>query len=506
MGKKTTETSQTDDYRRGLLRLSLVLEEQSAVFEPLMSELRAVLRDKNGAGTRVDELLSEAEDTQEHQTTTQAKQQEKLASVLHEMNDQLRAQSPEPSRELDELGHGLDLRTRDFNELTLYLWEFKDIQKLVLEKLSNISQARKALDTADQAVDAEPGAVPIKQMTSDVFNAVSGLANRIQIPADQQSALQGIIHDLNRTIDWGDLIALLHRLIELIVSVLNAEQQALEQYLEDLNQRLSFIRASVQKAQAIRNDFQQEGKRLDARIQGHVESIRQEVSKATSLNQLKEGISHELDDIVNSIDHFLQESAEKERSMADMMAELVNIITDLEEQNQSIRDDFERTRKQALTDLLTGLPNRSAYVQRQKEEIARMKRYGTPLTLCVLDVDYFKTVNDKLGHSAGDKVLKILARQLQRLLRENDFISRHGGEEFVILLPGTDITDAVTAMEKLRALVEETPFHFRGKPMPITVSIGCAEFGAEEDADDVFERADRAMYRAKDLGRNRVES
>ncbi|MEX1056469.1 MAG: GGDEF domain-containing protein, partial [Natronospirillum sp.] len=200
------------------------------------------------------------------------------------------------------------------------------------------------------------------------------------------------------------------------------------------------------------------------------------------------------------------ESAEKERDMASMMTELVDIITDLEEQNQTIREEFECARLQALTDTLTGLPNRSAYMQRLSDEYERFKRYSTPLTLCVLDVDFFKTVNDNLGHTAGDKVLKILSRELRRLLRESDFIGRHGGEEFVILLPATPLEDGLAAMEKLRDRIEAAPFHFRSKPVPITVSIGCAEFSAGEAPEAVFERADRAMYRAKELGRNRVES
>lgn len=507
---------QANLFRRGMLRLSLLVDEQSEDLTALMNQLRQQLRDSSLKGAQLESVLTDSENAHERMLTREKVKREKLTGVLKELNDQLRAYSPEQTRELDELGHGLDLRTRDTSELTLYLWEYKGIQQSVMDRMKAVNATAAALEsveqTADQAdsrqdsPDAQADRALIAQMSKEVFDAVTGLANRIQLPPDKHEQLQAIIHELNRNIEWKSLIGLLNRLIELIVSVLNDEQRALEQYLEELNKRLTFIRSSVEKAKSIRSDFIQEGQALDQRIQGHVRTIRQEVSRATSLNQLKDGISHELDDIVSSIDQFLQDSAEKERSMSDMMSELVDIITDLEQQNQSIRDDFERTRRQAMTDLLTGLPNRSAYNQRLHEEYERYLRYGSPLTLCVLDVDKFKSVNDDLGHSAGDKVLKILARQLRKLLRDADFISRHGGEEFIILLPETDIQDAMVAMEKLRRLVEETPFHFRGKPVPITVSIGCAEFRNGDTAESVFDRADHAMYRAKEQGRNRVES
>lgn len=514
--QNVTPQAQAKYFRRTMLRLSLLVDEQSEDLTGLMDQLRQQLRKPDLKPDQVDELLNEAETAHEQLMAKDKAKRDKLTGVLREMYDQLRDQSPEPSRELDELGHGLELRTRDIGELTLYLWEFKDIQAWVWSRFKSLQNATEALDEAAElqaeAEQAGPndtestGSATMTQMSRDVFDAVSGLANRIQLPPNKHEQLQSLIHELNRSMAWQELMSLLNRLVELIVSVLNDEQRALEQYLEELNQRLTFIRASVQKAQAIRTEFVEEGKALDSRIQGHVATIRREVSRATSLAQLKNGISDELDDIVHSIDHFLQASAEKERSMSQMMSELVDIITDLEKQNRAIRDDFERTRKQAMTDTLTGLPNRSAYAQRLNDEFERFQRYGSPLTLCVLDVDLFKRVNDELGHSAGDKVLKILARQLQRLLRDSDFISRHGGEEFLILLPETDLTDALTAMEKLRRLVEETPFHFRGKPVPITVSIGCAEFQAGDATDAVFDRADQAMYRAKENGRNRVES
>lgn len=136
--------------------------------------------------------------------------------------------------------------------------------------------------------------------------------------------------------------------------------------------------------------------------------------------------------------------------------------------------------------------------------MARWRRYGGELLLAVLDVDLFKGINDRFGHLAGDKVLRLIAAELARRLRKTDFIARYGGEEFVVLLPSTPLDGGQQVLEALRRAVEACPFHFRGERVTITVSIGLAAFQAEEAPEQVFERADQALYRAKREGRNRL--
>ena len=119
--------------------------------------------------------------------------------------------------------------------------------------------------------------------------------------------------------------------------------------------------------------------------------------------------------------------------------------------------------------------------------------------------DHFKRINDNYGHLAGDKVLKIVADQLRKRLRGQDFIARFGGEEFVVLLPQTSPAVGLKLAETLRAAVEACPFHFKGERVVITTSIGLSAFRSGERGDQVLKRADDALYRAKDQGRNRVE-
>lgn len=166
----------------------------------------------------------------------------------------------------------------------------------------------------------------------------------------------------------------------------------------------------------------------------------------------------------------------------------------------------EESQRLATTDGLTGLINRRAFVTELKREIERAARTGAPTTLLLLDLDHFKVINDTHGHGAGDSVLVAVARTLQRESRAYDLVGRWGGEEFIIALPGTDEERAVIVAERLReAIAGLKVSNNLGKVMALSASIGTAELepGAES-LDQLVDRADRAMYRAKVGGRNRV--
>ena len=120
----------------------------------------------------------------------------------------------------------------------------------------------------------------------------------------------------------------------------------------------------------------------------------------------------------------------------------------------------------------------------------------------VLDVDHFKNINDHYGHKAGDKALKLIADALKGSLRETDFLARYGGEEFVALITDTPGDKIAGVAEKLRAAIEACKFHYAGKDVPIRISCGYSAFRANDNAEAVFNRADAALYRAKELGRN----
>jgi diguanylate cyclase (GGDEF)-like protein len=159
----------------------------------------------------------------------------------------------------------------------------------------------------------------------------------------------------------------------------------------------------------------------------------------------------------------------------------------------------------ATTDGLTSLINRRHFEALAHAEWARFQRYGRPLSLVLLDIDHFKSVNDRFGHDAGDLILKAVAETCKLTKRQTDVVARFGGEEFVLLLPETDEAAAEIAAERLRKSIQDHPCILPGENLQVTVSIGVAGAALGMAAFEVlFKRADEALYKAKRSGRNRV--
>jgi diguanylate cyclase (GGDEF)-like protein len=173
---------------------------------------------------------------------------------------------------------------------------------------------------------------------------------------------------------------------------------------------------------------------------------------------------------------------------------------------QRLREELDKVRLLSLTDEFTGLPNRRAFMRRLQDEISRAQRFGTPLAMALIDLDEFKAVNDTFGHAAGDEVLRCYANQVLSILRHHDMVARYGGEEFAVLLPNTSEHGAVRALSKVRARTQEVPCAHEGKTLPLPSFSGGVTLYVPGEAPNVFiDRADRALYRAKANGRNRVE-
>jgi len=165
---------------------------------------------------------------------------------------------------------------------------------------------------------------------------------------------------------------------------------------------------------------------------------------------------------------------------------------------------YQKALKAAASDALTGLNNRGALDKILKREVDISIRHDNPLSLIVLDIDFFKAINDQYGHAMGDKVLKNLSRCIENEIRGCDVLFRYGGEEFVIILTNTDISGAQLLSERIRNAVIGEEFIINNKSVPIRISLGVAQLEDNDDAEELFTKTDTALYEAKRKGRNQT--
>ncbi|TWC39693.1 diguanylate cyclase [Pseudomonas sp. SJZ079] len=370
-------------------------------------------------------------------------------------------------------------------------------EELVGEAHSQLADPHYALP-----VEPEPGYSAIAQ---HVQASLLGLLAELPLPERHQAQADSLVERIQAGLNMYELVPVLDDLTVLMLAVADNSQHEFEGYLKQLNERLATFQGSLQDAHDGYADSLNVARELDSELRQQVDGLHSSVQDATDLKSLKGLVENRLNGLLGTMEQYQRQRDEREQLVAGRLQTLVARVAGMEQEAKGFRQRLEEQRQKALLDPLTGLPNRAAWSERLDLEVARWQRYGGELLLAVVDIDHFKRINDGYGHLAGDKVLKIIANELHKRLRKTDFMARFGGEEFVLLIPTTPLDGGLQLLETLRTSIETCPFHFKGERVTITLSAGIGEFVKGDSGEQVFARADQALYRAKGWGRNRVE-
>ncbi|MGE7993155.1 diguanylate cyclase [Pseudomonas sp. NPDC089554] len=346
---------------------------------------------------------------------------------------------------------------------------------------------------------------PYSSVAAHIEKTLISLLDDLSLPERYKAQALEMRERVARGLNWYELIPVLDDLAVLMLAITDSGQHEFEVYLQQLNERLETFQSHLQEASAGHADNTSAARDLDSQLREQVDGLQSSVQGADDLDGLKHILENRLEGLLGTMDDHQHERDRREQELAGRLQGLAERVASMEQEALGYREHLEEQRQKAMIDPLTGLPNRAAWSERVEQEVLDWQENGGHLAMAILDLDHFKRINDGYGHLAGDKVLKIVADQLRKRLRGRDFIARFGGEEFVMLLPQTSPAAALQVAEALRAAVEACPFHFKGERVVITTSIGVSTFRSGERPDQVLKRADEALYRAKDQGRNRVE-
>ncbi|CAM3296660.1 GGDEF domain-containing protein [Pseudomonas fluorescens] len=343
-------------------------------------------------------------------------------------------------------------------------------------------------------------------VASHIEGTLLGLLGDLSLPERHRPQAEAMRERLAHGLNWYELLPILDDLAVLMLAITDSGQHEFEAYLKQLNERLEAFQGHLQVASDGHADSRSAARELDTQIREQVDGLQSSVQEAADLDSLKQVLESHLEGLLGTMDEHQQQRDQREQEVAARLKGLAERVANMEKEAQGYREHLEVQRQKALIDPLTGLPNRAAWSERLDHEVNTWHQRGNSLSLAMLDLDHFKRINDGYGHLAGDKVLKIIANVLRKYLRPNDFIARFGGEEFVLLMPDSALEEALAVGEGLRAAIEACPFHFKGEPVTITMSMGLAQFQPGERSDLALKRADEALYRAKAAGRNRVQA
>lgn len=347
------------------------------------------------------------------------------------------------------------------------------------------------------------------QQQSVIAGFCLNLLEQLQLPHDFDEDVQNLRDKIVGSTQASESAAIINEIADLITATrarVEREKQDLQDFLRQLTDRLKDIDEHLAGAETSSKASFTSRKVLGDAVEVQMKSIETTVEDAPESGQLKQIVRQHLDTIRDHVIKYQQGEESNQRVLLDELSKSNMRLQELEQETEQLRARLSEEHAQALHDRLTGIYNRLAYEERIEQEYQRFKRYKKPLVLLVYDVDHFKSINDTYGHRAGDKALRLIAQTLQKNLRATDFLARYGGEEFVILMPETDISDAMVVADKLREAVHEVKFNYQQQEVSITVSCGASQFGKGDTAGQVFQRADKSLYHAKQNGRNQCHT
>lgn len=339
-------------------------------------------------------------------------------------------------------------------------------------------------------------------------DVLAEILHRLEPRDAEGDTVAGLLDRLSRPVPPVELPPLVKAVADLVGRVrrgLEEEKRGLESFLSDVSERLAELGDNLSRSRLDRQASQEGRETLGEQVKHEVAGMRISVERARDVDGLKEAVRLGLAAVETHVGEHLRVEGRRHAKADEEARATSERLVRLVAETGRLRERLHRARERAVRDPLTGLYNRLAYEERAAQAFAHWRRYGDPLSLLVLDVDHFKALNDRYGHAAGDRALKAISDVLAGTLRESDFLARHGGEEFVALLPKTGRDASASVAEKLRQAVEALQFQYQDQRVLITVSCGAAEFRPGDTPASVFERADRALYRAKQAGRNRAE-
>ncbi|MDO6641168.1 diguanylate cyclase [Shewanella sp. 5_MG-2023] len=394
----------------------------------------------------------------------------------------------------DEIKKEINYFKKDLNKPLHTIWEYIPKVEQVIGFYEQILQQKFA--NADDHVILPQHLILAKELAQKI--------SEIEFRKEQRDQILVMKEVLMGDIKLNTLLESYQTILSFLLNNIAREKTASQDFLYTLNDAISIVRDVVNNTANNNERSQQIKTQLNKEINLRVDNADGIVDDVDDIIALKTELTVQLASLRDALNRKealeTREQSLLRKSVESMKKELSSITKEA----NSYKEKLFEHQKLNLLDPLTQLPNRAALEDRMEQEYRNHKRFNSPLWVAVTDIDYFKTVNDSFGHSTGDKTLQVISMALKNSLRESEFVARYGGEEFVLLLPDVNEEHIGLLLNRVKDKIKNIPFKFKNQRITVTLSIGAAQVMENERIEETFERADAALYKAKNNGRDRV--
>ncbi len=341
-----------------------------------------------------------------------------------------------------------------------------------------------------------------------VHDVLISIIDHLSLPVDLLAEADAIRSELKPGLSPERLQWAVKAVASLMLGVhakLEEDKRKAEVMIGEVSRHLLEMETNLEEAEKDAVAAFEANRNLIKRVHLEIGGIIDLAKKARSMAEFRPQLALSLEAIKIHFENKSSLDSNREQHRKSEFNALKDHVAALENQMAAQKLAIEKALEESHKDPLTGVLNRLAFNERIGAEVARATRYAQPLSLIIFDLDHFKSVNDSFGHLAGDESLKSFSKIASGRLRAADCFCRFGGEEFAAILPSTIGVDAFKAAEKVRRSLEKSKMRLGGGEYPLTVSCGIAELVEADDPPSLINKADKALYRAKESGRNRSE-
>ena len=363
-----------------------------------------------------------------------------------------------------------------------------------------------ALNNKIETIEPENGSTDAT--TSDLYGSILEELNQLIVSYAQRKPNDAHLEDIKARLATGmtddQLLQSCVVILRMIVQDAMSEASITGKVIQGLHNSLGNVGKDIKRSIDGSQHQYEQRQASHAQLQSHLDTIEEAVSESESFEALKAQTQYCVKNLAATLSERMKADSDGQDVLMHLFTSMQSQIETLQKQTSVYKKKLAEQLILSQTDPLTRLPNRQAYNDRLQRAYAKWQKTRGSLAIAVLDIDHFKSINDRFGHAAGDKTLQIVGRHLKKHINSDEFIARWGGEEFIMLIPKDNIALLKERLDTMRTNLASLPFKFKDQKVSITASFGVACFEEGDTPEMAFERADKCLYQAKRNGRNCV--